>query len=77
MNVDLCQTLILYDFILTGSRSGALIASTWAAMMYFGEDGYVESTRKIVETTRYIASEYVLAVYMFYIFLFLMFKITK
>ena len=41
----------------TGSRSGAVIASCWAAMMYFGEAGYVESTRKIVSTTRYIAKE--------------------
>lgn len=33
-----------------GSRPGAVIASTWAAMMYFGESGYVESTRKIIQT---------------------------
>ncbi|KAL9979255.1 hypothetical protein ACROYT_G016892 [Oculina patagonica] len=33
-----------------GSRPGAVIASTWAALMYFGESGYVDSTRKIVQT---------------------------
>ncbi|XP_060575238.1 sphingosine-1-phosphate lyase 1-like, partial [Ruditapes philippinarum] len=42
---------------LAGSRSGAVIASCWAAMMYFGQDGYVQSTRKIVSTARYIAQE--------------------
>ncbi|CAH3170637.1 unnamed protein product [Porites lobata] len=33
-----------------GSRPGAIIAATWAAMMHFGESGYVESTRKIITT---------------------------
>lgn len=37
-----------------GSRSGAVIASTWAAMMHFGEAGYVNSTRKIIATRRKI-----------------------
>ncbi|KAA0190311.1 Sphingosine-1-phosphate lyase [Fasciolopsis buskii] len=40
-----------------GSRSGALIAVCWATMMYFGRRGYVESTRRIVKTTRYIAEQ--------------------
>ncbi|KAH3871561.1 sphingosine-1-phosphate lyase 1-like [Dreissena polymorpha] len=42
---------------LAGSRSGAIIASCWAAMMHFGEQGYVETTRQIIKTTRYIAAE--------------------
>ncbi|THH00240.1 hypothetical protein EW145_g7117 [Phellinidium pouzarii] len=33
---------------LAGSRPGALIAGTWAAMQYMGEDGYLESCRAIV-----------------------------
>ncbi|THD19443.1 Sphingosine 1 phosphate lyase 1 [Fasciola hepatica] len=40
-----------------GSRSGALIAVCWATMMFFGRRGYIESTRRIVKTTRYIAEE--------------------
>ena len=39
-----------------GSRAGGLIASTWATMMFLGEDGYVDATKKIVTTTRKIRS---------------------
>lgn len=42
---------------LAGSRSGAVIAGCWAAMRYFGRSGYVESTRKIVNTTRHLCRE--------------------
>ncbi|PFX17489.1 Sphingosine-1-phosphate lyase 1 [Stylophora pistillata] len=37
-----------------GSRPGAVIASTWATMIYYGEAGYVESTRKIISTRKKI-----------------------
>lgn len=37
-----------------GSRAGCLVATTWATLMYMGEDGYVDATRRIVETTRAI-----------------------
>ncbi|XP_057297866.1 sphingosine-1-phosphate lyase 1-like [Hydractinia symbiolongicarpus] len=40
-----------------GSRPGNVIACTWASMMYHGEKGYVESTKLIVNTARYIASK--------------------
>ncbi|KAK2160004.1 hypothetical protein LSH36_142g07003 [Paralvinella palmiformis] len=40
-----------------GSRAGAIIAACWATMMYMGEEGYVEATRKIVKTIRYIEQE--------------------
>jgi len=40
-----------------GSRSGALVATCWAAMMYYGRNGYVETTKKMVETQRYIEKE--------------------
>ncbi|XP_065916411.1 sphingosine-1-phosphate lyase 1-like [Dysidea avara] len=39
---------------MAGSRSGAIIATTWATMMNFGEEGYIESTRKIISTTQKI-----------------------
>ncbi|KAL8608979.1 hypothetical protein ACOMHN_062862 [Nucella lapillus] len=42
---------------LAGSRAGAVIAACWATLMYFGEKGYVESTRSICGTTHYIAQE--------------------
>ena len=41
---------------IVGSRPGAIIAACWAALMYTGEDGYVESTRKIISTTRQLYS---------------------
>ncbi|XP_024944855.1 sphingosine-1-phosphate lyase isoform X2 [Cephus cinctus] len=40
-----------------GSRAGGIIAACWAAMMYFGHDGYVQATKKIIETTKYIEQE--------------------
>ena len=41
---------------IAGSRSGGIIAATWATMMYFGEEGYIEATRKIISTTQKIES---------------------
>ncbi|KAH0589554.1 hypothetical protein H2248_005289 [Termitomyces sp. 'cryptogamus'] len=41
---------------LSGSRPGALIAGTWAVMHYIGDEGYLESCRSIVSTTRTIAN---------------------
>ncbi|KAJ6625827.1 PLP-dependent transferase [Mycena sp. CBHHK59/15] len=40
---------------LSGSRPGALIAGTWAAMQYMGSNGYLESCRTIVTCARSIA----------------------
>ena len=40
---------------LPGSRPGALVAATWAALMLQGRDGYVSKTKRIVDTARYIA----------------------
>jgi len=37
---------------LSGSRPGALIAGTWAAMQYMGENGYQESAKNIVTAAR-------------------------
>ncbi|KAJ7187901.1 pyridoxal phosphate-dependent transferase [Mycena filopes] len=44
---------------LSGSRPGAIIAATWAAMQYMGSNGYLESCRSIVECTRKIADSIV------------------
>lgn len=40
-----------------GSRPGGIIAATWAAMMSMGMDGYIESTRSIIKTTRWLSQE--------------------
>ena len=40
-----------------GSRPGALSAACWAAMLSLGESGYLEATRKILETAAYIRKE--------------------
>ncbi|XP_060728613.1 sphingosine-1-phosphate lyase 1 [Tachysurus vachellii] len=39
-----------------GSRPGGIIAACWATMMHMGENGYVEATRKVVQTARIIAA---------------------
>ncbi|KAJ3103131.1 hypothetical protein HK100_004257, partial [Physocladia obscura] len=41
---------------IAGSRPGALVAGCWAAMMHFGEAGYVETTREIILAAREIAA---------------------
>jgi sphinganine-1-phosphate aldolase len=40
-----------------GSRPGALVAACWAAMLSMGEQGYVEATKKILDTAAYIKAE--------------------
>nr|CAD7434008.1 unnamed protein product [Timema monikensis] len=37
-----------------GSRAGGIIAACWATMVSFGLNGYVDATKKIVETTKRI-----------------------
>ena len=44
---------------LMGSRSGNIVALTWATMMKLGRKGYVAETKKIVELTRYFANQLV------------------
>ncbi|HDN79031.1 MAG: aspartate aminotransferase family protein [Chloroflexi bacterium] len=39
---------------IAGSRPGALIAICWAVMVSMGEQGYLEATRRILETANYI-----------------------
>jgi len=39
---------------IAGSRPGALIAGTWAALMTMGEDGYTQSCREIVGAAKHI-----------------------
>ncbi|XP_027863445.1 sphingosine-1-phosphate lyase 1 isoform X1 [Xiphophorus couchianus] len=40
-----------------GSRPGGIIAACWATMMYMGESGYVDATKKIIGTARKIRNE--------------------
>uniref|UniRef100_A0A6I8NPK2 sphinganine-1-phosphate aldolase n=1 Tax=Ornithorhynchus anatinus TaxID=9258 RepID=A0A6I8NPK2_ORNAN len=42
---------------IAGSRPGGIIAACWATMMYMGESGYVEATKKIIKTARYLKSD--------------------
>lgn len=42
---------------ISGSRAGGIIATCWAAMLYHGKEGYVESTQRIMKTTRYLKQE--------------------
>merc|ERR1719244_2275242 len=37
-----------------GSRAGGIIAACWAAMLFFGKEGYVQTTKEIINTTRKI-----------------------
>uniref|UniRef100_A0A8C5PR50 Sphingosine-1-phosphate lyase 1 n=1 Tax=Leptobrachium leishanense TaxID=445787 RepID=A0A8C5PR50_9ANUR len=43
--------------VIAGSRPGGIIAACWASMMHIGEDGYVEATKNIIKTSRFIQSE--------------------
>lgn len=41
--------------IIAGSRPGGLVAATWAALMYHGQDGYVANCKAIINATRTLA----------------------
>ncbi|CAH2321263.1 sphingosine-1-phosphate lyase 1 [Pelobates cultripes] len=43
--------------VIAGSRPGGIIAACWACMMHIGEDGYIEATKNIIETARFIQLE--------------------
>ena len=42
---------------LAGSRPGALSAECWAAMVSIGEQGYMEATKRILETASFVKKE--------------------
>ncbi|XP_040292091.1 sphingosine-1-phosphate lyase 1-like [Bufo bufo] len=42
---------------IAGSRPGGIVAACWATMMHMGEDGYVEATKNIISTARFIIKE--------------------
>uniref|UniRef100_A0A3P8QJG9 sphinganine-1-phosphate aldolase n=1 Tax=Astatotilapia calliptera TaxID=8154 RepID=A0A3P8QJG9_ASTCA len=42
---------------IAGSRPGGIIAACWATMMYMGENGYVDATKKIVSTAHKIKTD--------------------
>lgn len=37
-----------------GSRAGGSIAACWATLLKVGEDGYIETTKAIIDTARYV-----------------------
>lgn len=39
---------------INGSRAGGIIAACWATLMSFGVEGYLEATKRIIDTSRYI-----------------------
>lgn len=39
---------------LSGSRSGGIIATCWASLLFHGEQSYLDTTIKIISTTKYI-----------------------
>ena len=42
---------------ISGSRAGANIATCWASLLYYGYNGYVDATRRILEIQRYMKLE--------------------
>lgn len=42
---------------ISGSRAGANIATCWASLLYYGFSGYVNATRQILRTQRYMKNE--------------------
>ncbi|XP_050295016.1 sphingosine-1-phosphate lyase [Anthonomus grandis grandis] len=57
-----CQYTVTTDWVggvygsptVNGSRSGGNIATCWATLLYHGLNGYVDSTKDIIYTTRFI-----------------------
>jgi len=43
---------------ISGSRAGGIIAACWAALVHFGRDGYVQTTKKILDTAKYLEKEF-------------------
>lgn len=41
----------------SGSRAGSTVACTWACLLFHGLEGYVESTKVIIDTARYIEAK--------------------
>ncbi|OBS79168.1 hypothetical protein A6R68_18445, partial [Neotoma lepida] len=50
---------------IAGSRPGGIIAACWAALMHFGENGYVEATKQIIKTARYLKLETIKSIFIF------------
>ncbi|XP_068927209.1 sphingosine-1-phosphate lyase 1 isoform X1 [Petaurus breviceps papuanus] len=42
---------------MAGSRPGGIIAACWATLMHMGENGYIEATKSIIRTARFLKSE--------------------
>ena len=42
----------VFVIILGGSRAGGIVAACWASLVYHGRDGYVKTTKSIIDTTR-------------------------
>ncbi|XP_037660223.1 sphingosine-1-phosphate lyase 1 [Choloepus didactylus] len=42
---------------MAGSRPGGISAACWATLMHFGESGYVDATKQIIKTSRFLKSE--------------------
>jgi sphinganine-1-phosphate aldolase len=40
-----------------GSRAGGIVAACWASLVNYGRQGYIDCTRKVVATTKYIAEQ--------------------
>ena len=56
MLMSLLSFWYLYH-LFAGSRAGAIIAACWATMMLIGRDGYLDATRRIIETARHIEAK--------------------
>ncbi|XP_071952669.1 sphingosine-1-phosphate lyase 1-like isoform X2 [Antedon mediterranea] len=53
INTDWCGGVYASPAV-GGTRSGAIIATCWATMMYVGLDGYQENAVKIIKTRQYV-----------------------
>ncbi|XP_044515031.1 sphingosine-1-phosphate lyase 1 [Gracilinanus agilis] len=42
---------------MSGSRPGGIVAACWATLMHMGLSGYVEATKSIIRTARFLKSE--------------------
>jgi hypothetical protein len=50
---------LLHEFYIHNFISEGLIATCWAALVHFGRDGYVKSTKAIIDIAKHVEQKHV------------------
>ncbi|MDG6244662.1 MAG: tyrosine decarboxylase MfnA [Methanolobus sp.] len=57
LKADTPYLTVSTQYTLTGTRSGASVAATWAVINYLGQEGYRKTVSKCMELTAYLLQE--------------------